>query len=535
MTARFKPDHPTHNPLTRIDPMTRDFTEAAQRVLQTATRLVAGRHRETVQPDHLFQALLLEEGRASEVLVNHGFAPDASALEHRSPPGEQDTQGHDSPAPSPQLESLLQDARHLSGPAGRNGEIGTEHLLWGLTRVASPISRTLLERGIDERLLEDLFGDVLPVDREPIDVDLSNADLLPTITKDARPVQAEPPTVWRILDAAANRAREGLRVIEDYARFCLDDRALTAEIKHCRHRLSYTVDSLGSEQLLDSRDTAHDVGTTVTTQTETERNSVHDVLKANLKRVQESVRTLEEYSKLLDTRASVVFEQTRYQMYALEQRILAFEDDCHPLAKHRLYLLLTEAACQAEWSRVANQALEAGVRLIQLREKTKSDRQLIEIGRQLRDQTLEHGALLIVNDRPDVAVAIKADGVHVGQDELRVADARSIVGPQRLVGVSTHSLEQATAAVEQGADYLGVGPVFPSTTKDFTDFVGLDLVATVSKNIEIPWYAIGGISATNLADVLDAGAPGAAVTAAICGAQDVGRATQELLALFDPA
>ena len=518
--------------------MTLNFTEGAQRVLKTATRLASGQQASDVQAEHLLEALLLEEGRASDVLLNNGFVRDTKAADRGACSGCHTPDGPPAPAPSRQLDSLLQDARHLSGPLRRDTEIGTEHLLWSLTRLQSPVAARLLDQGIDERLLEELFGDARAEAGEPIDVALTIADILPahateeTAEQSGKPERADTAGVWRILDAASNRAREGLRVLEDYTRFCLDDRGLTEEIKRCRHQISHTVNALDSGRLLSSRDTTHDIGTTLSTPTETIRTSIRDVLNANLKRVQESVRTLEEYSKLIHQQSATVFEQARYQMYVLEQRLLESQPGPHALDDRRLYLLLSEAACRIDWSLVATQALEAGVRMIQLREKTKPDRELVQIGRRLREMTAEHEALLIVNDRADVAAAIGADGVHVGQDELSVTDARRILGPGRLVGVSTHSLKQAQTAVDQGADYVGVGPVFPSQTKQFTDFVGLDLVPAVAEHIAIPWYAIGGISATNLSAVRAAGAPGAAVTAAICGAPDVSGATRELLGLL---
>ena len=522
-------------PINGFDCMAPYFTEAAQRVLETAARLATQQQAPNVAPDHVFAALLSEEGRASEVLFQHGFSPNSAEMDQEASGTEHDHHDTDAPQYNCQLESLLHDAVYLKNLGNHHSETGTEHLLWALARLTGPLSAELAERGIDERLLEELYGETLNSERPPIEVDLSSADIISIPAEPTRLREADPPHVFRILDAAANRAREGLRVIEDYVRFCLDNVELTTQIKNCRHRVSHTVDALGSHQLLSSRDTTHDIGTTITTPTETTRNSLQDVVKANLKRVQESVRTLEEYTKTLDKQASAVFEQTRYQMYDLEQQLLTCAVAIPPLANHHLYLLLTESVCRTEWSVVAEQALAAGVRVIQMREKAKSDRQLIEMGRRLRAQTHEHGALLIVNDRADVAAAVDADGVHVGQDELQIADARKIVGPNRLVGVSTHSLEQATAAVDQGADYIGVGPVFPSTTKEFPDFVGLELVRTVSQHIEIPWYAIGGISSQNLPQVLEAGASGAAVTAAICGAEDVPQSTQELLSLLDGA
>ncbi len=128
--------------------------------------------------------------------------------------------------------------------------------------------------------------------------------------------------------------------------------------------------------------------------------------------------------------------------------------------------------------------------------------------------------LLIVNDRPDLAVLCGADGVHVGQDELTVRDARRIVGANRLVGVSTHSIEQARAAVLDGADYLGVGPVFVSQTKSFDALAGLEFVSQAAAEIGLPWYAIGGISPQNVREVCDAGATRVAVSSVICTARD---------------
>src|SRR5690606_2183195 len=136
--------------------------------------------------------------------------------------------------------------------------------------------------------------------------------------------------------------------------------------------------------------------------------------------------------------------------------------------------------------------------------------------------TRESGALFIMNDRPDLAVLVDADGVHVGQEELSVREARRIVGPGRLVGVSTHSLEQARLAGEDGADYLGVGPVFPSQTKSFSELAGLDFVRQVAEEIRLPWYAIGGITPENVSDVLAAGATRIAVSQAVCGSPSPG-------------
>lgn len=139
-----------------------------------------------------------------------------------------------------------------------------------------------------------------------------------------------------------------------------------------------------------------------------------------------------------------------------------------------------------------------------------------------------------MNDRPDLAVAIDADGVHLGQDELPVREARQIVGPRRMIGVSTHNIEQARKAVLDGADHLGVGPIFPTTTKSFKadEYAGLNFVQQVAAEITLPWYPIGGINAENLKEVLQAGAQCAAVSSVICNHEHPGQITRELLSQF---
>jgi thiamine-phosphate pyrophosphorylase len=193
-----------------------------------------------------------------------------------------------------------------------------------------------------------------------------------------------------------------------------------------------------------------------------------------------------------------------------------------------LYLLVTESACPHGSGPVIRAALANGVGIVLIREKTLPDRLLLEHARRVREWTRDAGGLLIVNDRPDLAVLCDADGVHVGQEELTVRDARRIVGPERLVGVSTHSLDQARQSVRDGADYLGVGPVFPSQTKSFADFPGLDLVRQVAAEITLPWYAIGGIGPDNVAAVAEAGAQRIAVGNAVCAADDPAAATAAL-------
>src|SRR3989441_3473613 len=181
-----------------------------------------------------------------------------------------------------------------------------------------------------------------------------------------------------------------------------------------------------------------------------------------------------------------------------------------------------------EWSRgrdmlsVAAAALDGGATVIQLRDKAASTRLLIEEGLALRALTRERGALLIVNDRVDVALAVEADGAHVGQEDMPAGLARRLLGAKRILGVSAANIEEADEAVAGGADYLGVGPIFPSPGKaDAGPATGVHLLTELAKRYTIPLIAIGGITAENAAEVIRAGACGVAVITAVAYAEDI--------------
>jgi thiamine-phosphate pyrophosphorylase len=171
-------------------------------------------------------------------------------------------------------------------------------------------------------------------------------------------------------------------------------------------------------------------------------------------------------------------------------------------------------------------ALRGGVDIVQLRMKQGSDLEILAAARRFRQVCHRHGALFILNDRPDLALAAEADGVHVGQDDTPVDEARQIVGTDRLVGVSTHSPSQIDAAA--GVDYIGVGPVHETPTKPGRQAVGLELVGYAAANANVPFFAIGGISAANVAEVLGAGASRVAVVRALTEAGDPEQAAARL-------
>jgi thiamine-phosphate pyrophosphorylase len=192
----------------------------------------------------------------------------------------------------------------------------------------------------------------------------------------------------------------------------------------------------------------------------------------------------------------------------------------------RLERSLLYLVCDAQPDAFLHAVLAAGVDLVQLRMKDAPDHDILRVAARFRRVCTEHGALLILNDRPDLTEEAGADGVHVGQDDLAVSATREIVGDERLIGLSTHSPSQIDAA--DGVDYIGVGPVFETPTKPGRPAVGLDLVAYAAARYHGPFFAIGGISPSNVALVRDAGARRVAVVRALIQANSAATAAHHL-------
>jgi thiamine-phosphate pyrophosphorylase len=206
--------------------------------------------------------------------------------------------------------------------------------------------------------------------------------------------------------------------------------------------------------------------------------------------------------------------------------------DPHPqrLADARLYLV-----CDEPSDVFLDSALRGGVQVVQLRMKGASDAQILGAASRVARACATHGALFILNDRPELVAPAGADGVHVGQDDTTVAEARSLVGERAIVGLSTHTPAQVDAAAELGADYIGVGPVHETPTKPGRAAVGLDLVRYASEHAQMPFFAIGGISPANVGDVRAAGARRVAVVRALTQARDPADVARRLQrALADP-
>jgi thiamine-phosphate pyrophosphorylase len=496
------------------------LSAAAARVVAVAARRAALLRKTAIEPGDLIAGLAFDPDSHSGVLLRKGCRDVERLLE---------VSGADDPALSegevelpldPVAAIIVRRAKELAVSVGSQ-DAGTQELLLAALECWSEADAFCTVHGVSRHAIAEDYRRRAPP-AEPIRID----DTLCRLDLDRGGEQTD---VARILDANLNRAREGLRVMEDYARFVLDDASICSRLKNCRHALRDALEYMPPDWLIAARDTDGDVGTAIGNDSESRRSNLSEVVAANCKRAEEAVRTLEELAKLDDGLAAQKLEAVRYEIYTLEHSLRTAERANRRLDGVRLYWLLDPGACRGPLEETVREAIAGGVDAVQLRDKTSSDRELLRIARDLRRWTRECGALLFVNDRPDLARAANADGVHLGQEDLPVKEARRIVGPDALIGLSTHTIEQARRAVAEGADYIGAGPVFPSRTKQFTELMGLGFVEAVAREIRLPSFCIGGIEPANIAQVAQVGAKRFAVGAAISQASDPREIARELL------
>lgn len=335
------------------------------------------------------------------------------------------------------------------------------------------------------------------------------------------------PSVLRILDANANRAREALRVMEEAARFILDDAALAGGLKQLRHDLAAVMEQLPVAAW--HRDTPNDVGTSATTSREGGRSNAADVALAAGKRLSEALRALEEYGKTINEQAgqfAPCIEQLRYRAYDMEQQLNNAMAGGRA-TQWKICVLITKSLCaHHEWFDIAAMVWEAGADCVQLREKDINAREYLKRARQLAG--MANRGTLMINDRPDIALLAGADGVHVGQRDLTCAEVRKVVGGQLIVGVSTSRIEEAEQAFTDGADYCGVGPMYTSTTKHKDLIVGPKYLRQFVQWNKLPHVAIGGITQDNIGELVESGASGIAVSSVVCSAKKPGDVVEAL-------
>jgi len=561
--------------------MALQFTPAGQRVLDAATRWRLGDADGETGPVELLLGLLDEpEYRAAGILAGRGI--DQAAVQGRWPAARRAVNPKLEGRARPALGQVIDHALQLVMArleTGRGFPLATEHLLFGLVLADHDVARWLAAHHLEAAELQADICARYGISLEPLTIEFDDQPipLADTVSPDSRivyadaidnmamgepkvdapvfdtvrrqivaaasggdagfrsnaahPIASDPAgefALLRILDAASNRAGEAVRVVEDYVRFALDDALLTRLCKEIRHDLKQALAQVPAFDRLSARDTPGDVGTSLSTESERRRESLFDVAAANVRRLQESLRSLEEFGKLVDPAFATACERLRYRSYTLHQVIGRTVDARARLEGARVYVLVDGRDSPQAFESLVESVLAGGADVVQLRDKRLDDRTLADRAGRLRRLTREAGTLFIMNDRPDLAVASDADGVHVGQEELSVGDARRLVGPRRLVGVSTHSIEQVRQAVLDGADYLGLGPTFASGTKQFAHFPGLDFLRAAAVETKLPAFAIGGITLENVASVVETGIGRVALSGAVVGAANPAAAVSEI-------
>jgi thiamine-phosphate pyrophosphorylase len=339
--------------------------------------------------------------------------------------------------------------------------------------------------------------------------------------------------ILRIIDANINRTGEGLRVLEEFARLSLDNESLTQQLKDLRHKVLHTGTEL-QKQLLSARDAAQDVGSAMDVPGEKDFKDAPEIVIANARRVQESLRVLEELAKTPGTGLnSENYREGRFQLYTIEKELLGRltrQDIVKQITG--LYVIIdTDWLKERKPENLALQAIKGGAKTIQLRCKTGTKRDFLSAALSLKNICLKNGIPFIINDSLEIALACDADGLHIGQEDLPCKVARKLVPIDMVLGVSAHTLEEAKNAQKEGADYLGVGAVFATKTKDSTA-IGLQKLKSIKEAVNLPIVAIGGIEKRNIKSVIDAGSAAAAVISAVLGAEDVEQASRELVRII---
>jgi thiamine-phosphate pyrophosphorylase len=323
-------------------------------------------------------------------------------------------------------------------------------------------------------------------------------------------------------------------VAEEIARFDLEDSPLASHLKSLRHEIATILKEVPGEALLAARDSSCDIGKNSHYDKHRGGEELSEILKASMVRTQEAMRVLEEFSRVTDFPAGKKFKDIRFRLYTIEKEItekLNLSVRRRLVRNWKLYLILDkELIGNKNPLKVAAAAVMGGVSAVQWRAKDITDRNTFLLVSRLRQFAPLREVAVIVNDRVDVAVTAGADGVHLGQDDLPLNEARKLLGEKRIIGISTHNQKEAIEAEKEGADYVSVCPIFSTgTKKDASTPLGVNKIAELKRELRVPIIAIGGINETNIKEVVNAGADVVAVSAAIIKAKDITKATKNLI------
>ncbi len=328
--------------------------------------------------------------------------------------------------------------------------------------------------------------------------------------------------IYRIIDANFNRAREAIRVIEDYCRFALNSTLLCGRAKELRHRLSRAVRQLDTGRLLSCRDTDNDVGIGDIVQNQLTRVDLNECLTAGCKRLTEALRSLAEATQTLNRSVAKTIEAIRYDAYTLEKDIFLFSEPAEKFKRVSLYIVIS-SELPGEITSLTCKCAAGGADCIQLRAKAMEDDKLFSTAVEFVKISKDAGVLSIVNDRVDIAIGSGADGVHLGQNDLPIECAQRLQLTPLIIGKSTHSLSQLRAACDECPTYVSLGPVFATKTKPMSQPAGLEYVRQAKQILVdsgIGHVAIGGITLGNVDKVISAGAECVSVCSAVIEAGD---------------
>ena len=334
--------------------------------------------------------------------------------------------------------------------------------------------------------------------------------------KNSNPTKDEDSRIYQIIDANLDRAREGLRVLEDWARFALGENDSVKKIKNFRQILGKN----HLEVYKQSRNFIEDECKGLTHQEQFKRNTPDQIISSNAGRVQEALRVIEEFSRQHNHELSKIAAEIRYEIYSLEIELLRLSKSKRSeeiLKENDLYVITDEKENLLE---IIEALLIAGVKIIQYRFKTGTDKDHLQEAIQIKNLCKRYNTIFIVNDRVDIALASNADGVHLGQDDLDLRTTRKLLGYSKLIGISANNEIDISNALKNGCDYIGIGPVFETATKKNKKPLGIEKIKTLTKDINIPWFAIGGIKTNNISYLKSNGIKKVALVSQLMNAKD---------------
>jgi thiamine-phosphate pyrophosphorylase len=339
----------------------------------------------------------------------------------------------------------------------------------------------------------------------------------------------------RIIDANLNRIGESLRLLEDIARLLLNNAPLARQLKAMRHELEVG-DLSFKKQLLQARNAEGDVGINIEVPEQLKERDLPQVVIANTRRVQQSLRVIEEMAKIPGIKLEPDrFKKARFSLYTVERDLISRllrRDKVERISG--LYAILDTRFLQGlNHIDIATQLIEGGAKILQLRDKTTPKSELLPMALELKKLCAKHNILFIVNDYLDIALAADADGLHIGQDDLPLPSARQLLPMDKIIGCSVTTLDQAVAAESGGADYIAVGAIYPTASREATEVVGLERLRLIRNKVKLPLVAIGGITADNIAEVIGAGASSAAVISALLKAKSPQKAARQMVDILE--